>query len=359
MVRGFRQLVPRSSWIAIFVLLTASAAFTQQQDGQNVPGSETTLKANDRIAQLAAASQGIPGEYVIGTGDLLVVEVFDVPELSRELRVSETGFISLPLLSSKVRAGGLTTSQLQEKLAELLQAAGLVSTPQVNISVKEQRSSPITIIGAVRTPTVYQAMRQTTLIEVLSHAGGIAPDAGSVVIVTRPPVVPLVVPSDAAADQSQSSPAESQTFTISLENLLDTGDATFNIPVFGGDVVSVPRAGIIYAVGALSKPGGFVMSGENGQRMTALKILSLAGGTLNSAKISQTVILRKNQDTGETQELPVDLDKVLHLKAEDVTLQANDILFVPDSAGKRALRRIGDVALSLTTGVTIMRAGRY
>ena len=355
MVRGFRQLVPRSSWIAIFVLLTASAAFTQQQDGQSIPGSETTLKANDRIAQLAAASQAILGEYVIGTGDLLAIEVFDVPELSRELRVSETGFISLPLLSSKVRAGGLTTSQLQEKLAELLQAAGLVSTPQVNISVKEQRSSPITIIGAVRTPTVYQAMRQTTLIEVLSHAGGIAPDAGGVVLVTRPPAVSF----DATTDQSPSPPAESKTFTISLENLLDTGDATFNIPVFGGDVVSVPRAGIIYAVGAVTRPGGFVMSGDDGQRMTALKILSLAGGTASYAKLNEAVILRKNPDTGETQEVPVDLNKILHRKAEDVALQASDILFVPDSAGKRALSRVGATALAMTSGVMIMRAGRY
>ena len=108
----------------------------------NVVVSET----NDRIAQLALASDVKQGDYVIGSGDLLGIEVFDVPELSRDVRVNETGYISLPLMPSKVRAGGLTPFQLQDKLAELLQTNGLVSTPQVTVSMKEQHSEPITVI---------------------------------------------------------------------------------------------------------------------------------------------------------------------------------------------------------------------
>ena len=145
---------------------------------------------------------------------------------------------------------------------------------------------------------------------------------------------------------------------IALSDLIDTGNATFNIPILGGDVVSVPRAGIIYVVGAVQRPGGFVMQSDR-DRMTTLKILSLAGGTTGSAKANQSVILRKNAETGKRDEVPVDLNKVMKLKTEDVTLQPSDILFVPDSSGKKALHKAGDVALTLTTGVALITATRY
>jgi polysaccharide biosynthesis/export protein len=119
----------------------------------------------------------------------------------------------------------------------------------------------------------------------------------------------------------------------------------------------VPRAGIIYVVGAVTRPGGFVMLNDR-DRMTTLKILSLAGGTTGSAKTKEAVILRKNSDTGKRDEVPVDLKKVLDLKSEDVMLQSSDILFIPDSSGKKALHRAGDVALSLTTGIALLSVGR-
>jgi polysaccharide export outer membrane protein len=243
---------------------------------------------------------------------------------------------------------------LQDKLAELLQSNGLVSTPQVSVSLKEQHSQPITVIGSVKTPTVIQAIRQTTLLQVLSQAGGVTDDAGNVVVITRPPSVPEGSEEAVAAKEL----GEPQTFMISLSDLLDTGNSTFNIPVLGGDVVSVPRAGIIYVVGAVARPGGFVMQNDR-DRMTTLKILSLAGGTTNSAKERQAVILRKNLETGKRDEVPVDLKKVMQLKTEDVMLLPSDILYIPDSSGKKALRRAGDVAIGLTTGLALITATKY
>src|SRR6202045_871741 len=183
--------------IGMLVLLVSPAILAQQQ--KSVPPAkaavppmhmDTRAELNDRIAQLAGAASVKQGDYVIRSGDLLAVEVFDVPELSREVRVNETGFISLPLIPVKVRVAGLTTFQLQDKLGELLQTNGLVSTPQVSVNVKEQHSQPITVIGAVKSPMVIQAVRQTTLLQVLSQAGGVSGDAGSTVIITRPPSVP-------------------------------------------------------------------------------------------------------------------------------------------------------------------------
>src|SRR5712671_4279707 len=358
---AYRLLVQLSGRIGMVVLLASPAVLAQQQKSlppakAAAPPAQMDSRAelNDRIAQLAIASSVKQGDYVIGSGDLLSVEVFDVPELSRDVRVNETGFISLPLIPVKVHVGGLTTFQLQDKIAELLQTNGLVSTPQVSVSLKEQHSQPNTVIGSVKSPMVIQAARQTTLLQVLSQAGGVGEDAGSVVVITRPPSAPEESGQTDAAKVS----SEPQTFMISLNDLLDTGNSTFNIPVLGGDVVSVPRAGIIYVVGAVQRPGGFVMQSDR-DRMTTLKILSLAGGTTGSAKEKQAVILRKNLETGKRDEVPVDLKKVMQLKTEDVMLQPSDILFIPDSAGKKALHRAGDVAIGLTTGLALVTANKY
>ena len=160
------------------VLASAPPGFSQQK-------LDTGQDVNARIRMLAEAKNVKQGDYVIGAGDLLHIEVFDEPELSREIRVGESGYISIPLLPVRVRAGGLTAFQLEEKLAEMLQANGLVSHPQVSVALKEQHSQPITVVGAVKTPLVYQAVRPTTLLEIISLAGGIQDDAGNNVIVTR------------------------------------------------------------------------------------------------------------------------------------------------------------------------------
>lgn len=345
--------------MAFAVLLAASSAYSQTQKQPTAPPGQAskTVSAvvsdtNDRIAQLALASEVKQGDYTIGSGDLLGVDVFDVPELSRDVRVNETGYISLPLMPSKIKAGGLTPYQLQDKLAELLQTNGLVSTPQVSVSVKEQHSQPITVIGAVKTPMVIQALRKTTLLQALSQAGGIADDAGSTVIVTRNAPV-----SDSSESADAPPPMPAQTFTINMADLLESGDARFDIPLVGGDVVTVPRAGIIYVVGAVQKPGAFLLQNDL-DHMTMLKMLSLAGGTTNTAKAKKTVILRKNPDTGQRDEVPVDLSKIMHLKSKDVQLEANDILFVPDSNGLKALHRAGDVGIALTTGLSLVAAGK-
>jgi polysaccharide export outer membrane protein len=327
-----------------------------------MPKLETPDDTNARIAALAQASAAQPGDYVIGGGDLLDIQVFEVPELSREIRVNESGFIAIPLIPTRIRAAGLTAFQLQDKLAELLQTNGLVSSPQVTVNVKEQHSQPITVIGAVKSPMVIEAVRSTSLLEVLSTAGGIATDAGNVVIVTRNGSADAQAAADAAnanGDNTNGGGAEAnppQTFTISLDDLLNTGNSRFNIRVQGGDVVSVPRAGIIYVVGAVPRPGGFVMQNDH-QEVTTLKALALAGGVTSTAKSDKAVILRNDPVTGAKQEVPVDLKKVLNLKGPDVALLPNDILFIPDSASKRAWHTTGSALLSLGSGVAIYRLG--
>jgi len=340
----------RCAFLCVLVLLGASVGLGQER-------LETPRETNDRIRQLSSAMQVKQGEYLIGSGDLLRIEVFDVPELSRDDRVSDTGYISLPLLPAKIHAIGLTAAQLEVKVAELLQANGLVSRPQVNVYIKERRSRPIMVVGAVNRPLVYQAIRQTTLLEVLTEAGGVANDAGSTVIVTRARSQANSNDTDGSGGNEEAETPALQTITVNLNDLLESGDLKFNIPLLAGDMVTVPRAGIVYVVGSVERQGGFVLQNDH-EDMTTLRILALAGGLKGTAKPRQAVILRKNPDTGQRQEMALDLTKILERKAEDIRLLPNDILFVPDSAGKRALQRSAGVAIGLASGVALFRLSR-
>lgn len=375
---------------------------------QNVSVGETPQQVNDRIRTLTmGAKSSAPHDYVIGSGDLLDISVFDVPELSKEVRVSQTGTINIPLVPVRLRVAGLSETQAEEKIAEVLEANGLVSHPEVGVAVKEHRSQPITVVGAVMHPMVYQADRDVTLLEVLAEAGGIANDAGDTVIVTRhrvfnmlevanpqtnsgtaapgsgepPPLDPMAsqppaqqtpaaspkTPSFPAAEElarvtspaaSSEAPAgqenpEATSITINLNELLETGDTRNNILLHAGDVVTVPHAGIVYVLGAVTRPGGFVVSNDRTQ-LTTLKVLSLAGGLTNIAKTQHAVIIRKD-DTGKQTETPVDLKKVMNRQSEDITMRPSDILFVPDDRTKQAVLKAAELGLAIGTAVAVFR----
>ena len=335
---------------------------------------ETPQQTNDRIRALSSTARAWPHDYVIGNGDVIDVDVFDVKELSREVRVSQTGSIGIPLVAVRLHVAGLTEVQTEQKIAEVLEANGLVSHPQVSVSVKERKSKPITVVGAVQHAMVYQADRPVTILEVLAEAGGIANDAGDTVIVTRPSLEPSVDsseppsigPEDTSAvktskesDAVASPPALneppplSNTITVNLNELLESGNAENNIILQAGDIVTVPHAGITYILGAVSKPGGYVMANDRSQ-MSTLKLLALSGGLSRTAKKDRAVILRKDSQ-GQQHEVAVDLKKVLERTAEDVSLQPSDILYVPDSASKQAMYRALEFGLALGAGVALYR----
>src|SRR6266851_3585111 len=356
---------------------------------------ETPQQVNDRIRSLSASARVMPHDYIIGNGDLLELEVFDVKELSREVRVSQTGSIGIPLVPVRADVSGLTEVQAEQKISEVLESNGLVSHAEVSLSVKERKSKPITVVGAVGHPMVYQADRPVTLLEVLAEAGGVANDAGDTVIVNRPaqeaPTDPSEPPAIGPEDQapavaskglthegstqqpasstvaapiaSPNSPAPgdppplNNTITINLNELMESGDATNNIILQAGDIVTVPHSGIVYVLGAVSRPGGFVLANDRGQ-MTALKVLSLAGGLSSTAKKDHAVIVRKDNQ-GQQHEVAVDLKKVMARRAEDVQLQPSDILYVPNSAGKQAVLRALEFGIALGSGVALYRVAYH
>jgi polysaccharide export outer membrane protein len=339
---------------------------------------ETSDKAIERLRSLAASSAHVsaPSDYVIGAGDLVNVQVFDVPEMSRELRVSQTGTIGMPLVPVRLQVAGLTEIQTERKITEVLEAKGLISHPEVSVTVKEKKSRPITIVGAVAHPMVYEADRQVTLIDVLAQAGGITADASDHVIVTRPerdtlqdasqaddsqataPLGsgaerPTTSDKSAGAEPPQIPPPLTNTITVNLGQILEAGDMTNNVIIQPGDVVTVPHAGIVYVLGAVGKPGGYTVSNDRAQ-LSTLKVLSLAGGLERTAKSDRAVIVRKDA-TGQQHEVEVDLKKVMKFEAEDVQLRPSDILYVPRSVAKQAAARAAEIATAVGTGILIYR----
>jgi polysaccharide export outer membrane protein len=401
-------------WCCATFLLLVLIVGSVRTCAQTVLG--TPQQTNDRIKSLAATARYIPHDYIIGSGDTINIDVFDVKELSRDVRVSQTGTIGLPLVPVRLQVKGLTETQAEQKIAEVLQANGLVNHPEVSVSVKDRKSKPITIVGAVGHQMVYQADRSVTLLEVLAEAGGVSPDAGDSAIVTRPTSEPVdtspamnnedVIPSSAQDGTSSAAPwpnsnvptsgdsavgpkqaitstapvtpvpntnfpsaevatkdaplptmppAVSDTITVNLNQLMESGDPVNNIILQAGDIVTVPHAGIVYVLGAVGKPGGFVLANDH-THMTTLKMLALAGGLNRTAKSDHAVIIRRDRQ-GQQHEQTVDLKKVVQRKAEDVRLEANDVLYVPDSNAKKALYRAAELAIGVGTGLALYRVG--
>lgn len=348
--RAFAWAGAKLLWLAVVVFLcNGQVLFAQKPD-------QTAQQVNAKIRELSQLSNAQPPEIAVGSGDLLHIDVFDVPELSRDLRVSEAGDISFPLIPDPIPVAGLTPYQLQSKLEQVLVQNGLVSHPHVSVFIKEQYSEPVNVIGAVNHPVVYQVVGPTTLLQVLAAAGGISDDAGSIVIVTRPrrddtPREKLT----RASSSTDSADSEDQKITIRLQDLLESGDSIYNIPVYGGDTVTVPHAGIVYVLGfGVAQPGGYVLQGH-GEQVTVLRAVALAHGLTSFAKANSTVILRNNPVTGRRAEIPVRLTDIEKHKSPDIPLKSNDILYIPDSAGKKALARGAQAALGVGTGVAIYR----
>jgi len=406
-IRGKRYLL---SCVALVLFFHRTSPVSAQD--LSVVG--TPQQANDRIRTLSATSKAAPHEYTIGNGDLVSISVFDVPELAREVRVSQSGTIGIPLVPTRVHIAGLTETQAEQVIADVLQANGLVSHPEVGVMVKEHKSKPITIVGAVAHPMVYQGDQSVTLLEVLAEAGGITNDASDTVIVTRaqsptfvmiPIDEPVSTPPPGAAQSgissTQDAPALSEKdttsnpnppafpsatemaqnpppsansinsanttsspgtttpsrniITINLNNLVETGDTRNNITLQAGDVVTVPHAGIVYVLGAVNRPGGFVMANDRTELGT-MKVLALAGGLTKIAKLDHAVIIRKDAQ-GKQTETEVDLKQVLNQKAEDIQMRASDVLYIPDNHVKEVLLQALQISVAVATAVAIYRIG--
>ncbi len=341
------------------------------------PALESTEDWNRRIRELMASADSTgkmgPREYTIGPDDVLDINVFEAQELNRQVRVSANGEISFPLLGA-VPAAGLTPRELEKSLEELLRQK-YMKDPHIGVFVREMQSHAVSVVGAVRKPGTFQISSGKSLLEILSLAEGLAEDAGEEVTILRGaalnnPPVPLSekandVPASPPATRSQLpetpqaadagtdkiSAVSQNVVQVNLKDLLDSTDPTHNPLVYPGDIVKVSRAGIVYVMGAVQRPGGFAM--KMNERISVLQALALSEGLTKTAAKSNARIIRTNERSGKRTETPIDLGKILSGKSPDPMLGPRDIVFVPDSAAKTALTRGTEVAAQTLAGILI------
>ena len=299
-------------------------------------------------------------DYRIGAEDLIDISVFEVPELSRTARVSASGEVSLPLIGL-VKAAGLSPIQLERVLSELLRRS-YVKDPQVTVFLKEFRSDPVSVVGAVKMPGLYYIRTRKSLLEVLAMAQGLSEGLhrhpGRTVLITRSSSPqasagsgPAIVTNDTSSAVGEaSSGGTAGVVEVPLKELLNSGDPQWNVPVYPGDVVKVPPAGTVYVAGDVRSPGGFPLTDFD--NISVIQALAMAGGPTKSAKSNNAVIIRRDA-LGNRTEDRIHLGRVLKGTEPDVMLGANNILFIPGSVAKKAALRGIEMAISAATGILI------
>jgi polysaccharide export outer membrane protein len=279
----------------------------------------------------------------IGPGDLLQIRVAHAPEISEKpVRLDAEGFIVLPL-AGRVKAAGSVdalTVELEHRLGEFLK------NPEVSIEVVETKSKAVAVLGAVKTPGNIQIVNQTRLLEVITQAGGLEADAGYAVRVSR-----RVSDGIFGAGVKTSQADGYAVAEIRVADLMNGVRPEHNIAVQAGDVVTVPRAQLIYVVGEVRRAGGFPL--RERETLSVLQALSLAEGLSATAATGNAKIIRPVN--GERQEIAVNVGRILSGKDKDLAMRPEDVLFVPSSAAKKAFTRGLDTALQMGTGVVVWR----
>jgi len=278
--------------------------------------------------------------YVLGPYDQITVRMSELEETEKNIRIAQDGYINLPMIG-RVKSAGLTVEQLEMQLVVKLKK--YVREPQVSVEIKEFRSQPVSVLGSVNKPGVLQLEGDKTVVEMLSKAEGLNKDAGYTAKITRRMEWgPLPLPDAKEDPTGQFSVAE-----VDLKSLLAGKNPEQNITVKPHDVISVPRAEMIYVVGEVKKAGGFLLTDR--RNLSVLQAVSLAEGVSPSAAAQKAKILRATEGTSARTEIPVDVKRILGGKGKDVPLEADDILFIPSSLAKKASVRAMEAAIQAGT----------
>jgi polysaccharide biosynthesis/export protein len=331
-------------WLLLMVIGAVPLGVTQLSAGQSLP---TAVSVPSKAAPEASTVPPIPSTYVLGPDDALSFMGIEVDELgNKQFRIDPAGDISLPMVG-RLHAAGLTVRQFEDTLNEHLST--YIRDPHVVVTITEFRSQPVSVLGAVKTPGTYQLQGRKTVVEVISLAGGFREDAGNTIKITRElewGKIPL--PNAMINPLGNFSVAE-----VRIKEIMDAKDPQNNILMMPHDVVTVPRAELVYVIGDVKKAGGFVLSERSS--MSVLQALSLAEGSERTADTRRAKILRLEPGQEQRKEIAVNLKKILDGTSNDVPLQAGDILFVPGSTAKRVGVRTLEAAVQIGTGVAIWR----
>jgi polysaccharide export outer membrane protein len=289
--------------------------------GPEVSSIQPPAGSSEKLSRMDSNSLAL----VLGPGDEADVTVYGAPDLSGHTRVGADGNISMPLIGY-VRVAGLSSSEAETAIENQLRQSNIVNDPRVSVFVKEYTNSGISVAGEVAKPGFYSALGPHRLFDVLQAAGGPTDKASSKVVISH-------------RDQT-----DSTTLTLS-KNPAEM--AVSNVILQPGDTVVVPKAGIVYVLGEVTRPGGYVMNSTGG--ITVMQIVAVAGGPTHMASAGKTRLLRRTANG--FQEQRVDLKKLLRGQAQDISVRDEDILFIPLSGLKSALNASTLVGTASTAAI--------
>jgi polysaccharide export outer membrane protein len=253
-------------------------------------------------------------EYKIGAKDLLEITVFELPDLNQTVRVSEDGSISLPLLG-KVAIAGLTKEELEKKLASLLFEKNYLKNARVTVFIREYQSSQVAVIGAVVKTGMYNLIGHTTLLQMISQAGGLTERASNELFILR---------------ENKKNGVQSR-IVIDLDDLINNGNQKLNVPLEGGDTINIPIDQIInvFVFGEVRNPGALQV--KMSKKITILQAIAQAGGLTEGASKRRITVTRKDRKSGKETKIWVNLNDVIKGKRPAIELQEGDVVYVPDS----------------------------
>jgi polysaccharide export outer membrane protein len=350
MIRWNRLAAEPLAPCAFFVLVLVQCSVAQTPS--------TPPKAETAVPVVVAAAGA---DYSAGPDDLLSVTVLEAPDLSRPVRVSASGEISLPLIGV-FRVTGLPTRAIELMVQERLRET-YMRDPHVSVQVLEMQSHPVSVMGAVNKPGTFQIRGARTLLEILSLAEGLAPGAGDTAIVMRQTAAASAGSRDSTAvtldtpassgpvSEGRKASSGGEFVEVKLKDLLQAKDPGQNVMIYPGDIVKVMSAGLIYIVGEVNKPGAFPMNDH--EKLTILRALALGEGLKPTAAGKDARVIRTSE-AGSRLELPINLNDILKGRSPDVPLQARDVVFVPNSRGKSVALGTADALVRMITLRTVL-----
>ena len=326
----------RTTFLALMLGVALSVAAQQagfEQPQQQQPAPAPGSQATNANTAPAAASTDPAGpstrDLIIGPGDEGDMTVYGMPEMTQHFRVGADGEVNLPLIG-RVNIGGITSPQAESLIEKKYIDGGFLRNPHINVFIKESNSQSVTILGEVAHPGSYSLSRARRLYDAFQVAGGLTAKAGNKVVVSH-----------------KGSPT-TDSYPLSNDPMVTAAN---NVDLKSGDTIVVTTAGIVYVVGEVIRPGGFVV--ETGRQPSVSQALAMASGPTRLANLSHARVIRKSGAGLENKE--VDLKKILSAKVDDFPLQPDDILFVPTSRGKMAMSSSSSSLLSMVTQLAIYR----
>jgi len=301
----------------------SQASAPQAQGNGNGPNAGETTPARDSLSTTITGTK-----VALGPGDLLEISVFDTPEFSQRTRVDSNGKITLALIGD-LEVRGESPDAVQKLIREKLIAGHFIKNPQVSVFVAEYAGQAAYITGEVNKPGAYPLLRSHRLRDLISVAGGLTSRAGNTATIVRGETpVPLQV------------------------DLNDKDENQSNPEVFPSDSITVGQTGIVYVLGDVERPGGFLL--DRRSALSVMQALALAEGVKSSAALSKASLIRTHQET--RQEIPLNLKTILKSQSPDLPLQAGDIIFVPGSLTRGMGRHAVDVILQSASFAAIYAA---